>query len=278
MRTVMMLVLAVSWSVSAAAQSTSTPDLKIHLSLKRPDDQRAMPAFRIDWTAERASVADDYSSRWQAIARAKLDATTTAHRNPDDSFAEGAFGYQWNLSPAGIITSVNDDAPPDYGALGVYGNARFESNQAMSERAVAAQVRAIYTHGHHRGWALIVPQLRGSVGATRSLGSDTSDALGLDPDWRLRLDGEAYWNVDFSAFSTGALAKASLSGEWRGFRTNGLERSLSDLGFEVGNYVALEFAYALPAAWRSQVFVRWSRGALPTLPSEKGAWQFGLRR
>jgi hypothetical protein len=210
--------------------------------------------------------------------RVKIDLTSRADRNPDDSFAEGAFGYQRALSGKSVVIDTSSRLATDYGMIGLYGDARYESNQSSTECLGSAQLRAIYTHNHYSGAWLLIPQTQVAVGITTSAGSDARDSLNLASDSNMRLDGEAYWLVDFSAFSTGAMARTSIAAEWRGFRQNAMDARLASLGFESGNYFGAEVGYAVKFWTVTGFYVKWSKGRLPSQPVNKGAWQVGVRR
>jgi hypothetical protein len=281
MRVAVLCVLSAALAAPAYGQAAAPSPFSYHLGLKAPEDGPRMPNLRLEYERASSGTSESFTSHWSARARAKADLVSRADRNPDDSFAEGAFGYLWTLSgrsPSPEVFDTSSSAGTDYGAIGIYGDARYETNQSFSEQLGSAQLRVIYTHGHHTGAWLLLPQTQLAVGVTRAVDSEVRDALGVDSESNLRVEGEAYWIVDFAAFTTGAASRISLLGTWRAFRTNGLDDRLGALGFESGNYFAAEAGYAVRFWSVTGLFVRWSHGRLPSQPVNIGAWQVGVRR
>jgi hypothetical protein len=278
-RSILPLLLLVVPMAAARSQGDGSHPLSFHLALRHPDAGPTMPGIRVDLQREWGRVSENFTSRWEARVRGALDATSRADRNPEDSFVEGAWGHQW--APGARAATVLDtlsSAGTDYGFLGVYGDARYEANQPFTERLASLQLRVLYTHNHHTGAWLLVPQAQAAFGATRSLGSDTRDRLGLEATTNARLDAELLWLVDFSAFATGAASHVSMRAEWRAFRATGTDAALAALGFARGNYGALEGAVAVRRWSVPSLFARWTRGRLPTQPADVVAWQVGVRR
>jgi len=279
MRILLLCLIAIVLPLSRArGQAKLDSAFSYHLGMKSPDGGPNMPNVRLGYESESSGVSESFTSRWNRMLRVKIDLTTRADRNPDDSFAEGAFGYQRAFSGKSIVTDTSSTLARDYGMIGFYGDARYESNQSFSEQLGSAQLRVIYTHNNHTGAWLLIPQTQIAVGVTTSMSSEVRDSLNLGSDSNLRLEGEAYWVVDLSAFSTGAIARTSIAAEWRGFRTNGLDPQLASLGFESGNYFGAEAGYAIKLWAVNSVYVRWSKGRLPSQPVNTSAWQVGVRR
>ena len=279
MRILLLCFIAIVLPLSRArGQAKLDSAFKYHLGMKSPEGGPNMPNVRLGYESESSGVSESFTSRWNRMLRVKIDLTTRADRNPDDSYAEGAFGHQWAFSGKSNVIDTTSKLATDYGMVGLYGDARYETNQSFSEQLGSAQLRLIYTHNNHTGIWLLIPQAQGALGVTTSVGSEVRDSLNLGSDSNLRLEGEAYWIVDFRAFSAGAIARTSIAAEWRGFRTNGLDPQLASMGFESGNYFGAEVGYAVKLWAVNGVYVRWSTGRLPSQPVSVSAWLVGVRR
>lgn len=269
MRPCVLSLLGAFLALPAPAQDVSPGPLSFALGIKQPDDGPNMPNLRL--TLERRGIVVDESftsvRRWRV--RGRLDLTTRAPMNPDDSFAEVAFGLvkPW-LDPSGRERLV----------FGVYADARGESNQTASELLASMQGRLIISHLRRRGPWLLVPQVELALGITWAAESRLHDAIGVEPGANARVDAEAHWSVPFRAFATGLLAPLTFDAALRGFRTSGVDAALEALGQDEGGHASVTAAYGFVRWGLTGVFVRWSRGRLPAQPVLTGAWSVGLAK
>jgi hypothetical protein len=265
MRCLKAVLLVCVLSTPAWSQDGDKP-FSYNLGVKMPDNGPNMPNLRLNLDKRGMVVDENFTSvkRWRT--RGRIDLTTRADQNPDDSFAEGAFG---------LVKPWLNNTGTERLIFGFYVDGRAESNQSLSESLASLQVRTIVSHLHRKGAGMLLPQVEVAWGATWAVKSDVQDALSAESATTTRLDAEAYWNVPLRGFTAG-LPPITLGAELRGFLTSGLDPAQEALGFDDGAHAAVTASYAFKLPGFNGVFVRWSRGRLPTQPVLASTWQFGV--
>src|SRR5688500_8838612 len=234
MRRLTIAVLCFLLVTPARAQDAPSNPWSFMLGIKQPEDGPTMPSLRVDLNKHVLLVDESFESvkRWRF--RGRIDVATRAPMNPDDSFAEAAFGV--------VRPWVNASGGENL-VFGLYADGRAESNQTVSEWLASGQLRVIISHLHHRGAWLLFPQIEIAAGATWAVESKIRETLGAESEANFRVEGEAYWIMPLRAFATGVLGPITLSAELRGCRTNGVDPALRPRGYDRGGHAEFPGVY-----------------------------------
>lgn len=156
----------------------------------------------------------------------------------------------------------------DYGFVALSGRIRYESSLGFSEQHLAGGVELRY--GHLRGY---IPSLVVTYEAVKPLQSDTRKTEGVPDD--------SFWRWMAQGYVRHRLGRVGGELEAARFWANGLASQLDELGWDDGGYVAGTLSVMID--WRilgplmvDRVYVRYSDGQQPALPSGGESWGVGL--